>query len=51
MGIQMADELMAVEIEIDPLRATAAFAATENIAVESARFADIAHLNGDVEWC
>jgi hypothetical protein len=51
MGVQMADELMAVEIEVDPLRAAAAFAAAKNIAVESARFSDVAHLNGNMEWC
>jgi hypothetical protein len=47
----MADKLMAVEIEVDPLRAAAPFAATENLPIETARFGDVAHLNGNVEWC
>jgi hypothetical protein len=47
----MADELMAVEIEVNPLRAAAALAATENFSVETARFGNVAHLNGNVEWC
>jgi hypothetical protein len=50
-GIQMADELMAIEIEVDPLRAAAAFPATENVAVESAGFGDVAYLKGNVEGC
>ena len=47
----MADELMPIEIEVNPLRAAAALAATENFPVEPARFGDVAHLNGNMEWC
>ena len=48
--IQMTDELMTVEIEIDPIGRAAAFAAAEDILVEAACLLDVAHLYGDVEW-
>jgi hypothetical protein len=49
--IQMADELMPVEIEVYPMRGAAALAAAEYIAVETARLVDVAHLHGDMERC
>ena len=45
----MADELVAEQIEVHPLRIAAAFGASENILVEAARLVDVPHLHGDVE--
>jgi hypothetical protein len=49
IGIQMADELMAVEIEIHPMGIAAALRASQQIPVESTRLGDIPDLYGDVE--
>jgi hypothetical protein len=41
---------MAVEIEVDPLLAGAAFGKTEYVAVEVARRGEVVDGNGEVEW-
>src|ERR1700679_212736 len=51
IGIQMADELMAVKIEVHPVSGTAAFGAPQNVLVEAAGFVDVAHLDGNVKRC
>jgi hypothetical protein len=48
--IQMTDQLMAIEIEVDPMAAAAPFRAIHQGAIELARLADIADLNGQVKW-
>src|ERR1039458_2427066 len=50
-GVQVTDELVSIEIEINPARIAAALGTTEDILVETARLGDVAHLHGDVERC
>ena len=45
----MRDDLMAEEIEIDPVIARAAFGAAEQVAVKGARFGKIAHRKRHME--
>jgi hypothetical protein len=47
----MGDELMAKEIEVDPIMGTAAFGATEQRAVEASRGGEFVHGNRKVERC
>ena len=47
--VQVTHELVAEQIEVDPLRVAAAFGAPERVLVEAPRFGDVAHLHGDVE--
>jgi len=47
--IQMTNQLMAVQIEIDPLRITAAFRASKDCLVEISRLIDIAHLQSHMK--
>jgi len=51
IGIQVADELMTVKIEVHPMRGAAAFRTPEGLLVEATSFVDIAHLYGDVKRC
>ena len=45
----MGDDLMAEEVEIDPLVRGSALLATQQFAVKRARFAKIVHGKGEVE--
>jgi len=47
--IQVAHELVAVEIEVDPLGCAASFRAAENAAVEAPRLVDVPDLDRNVE--
>jgi EmrB/QacA subfamily drug resistance transporter len=47
--IQVADELMSVQIEIHPVRRTASLPATEDPAIEASRLLDVPYLHRDVE--
>lgn len=47
----MRDELMAEEIEIDPLWRTATFRAAERLTVEPSRCSDIVYGNREMERC
>jgi len=47
----MTDELIAVEIEVHPMRGCWALAAAEDASIEATRFVDVAHLDGNVKWC
>jgi hypothetical protein len=49
LRIQVAHELVAVDVEVDPVRGTAPLAATERVAVEAARFREVAYLQSHVE--
>ena len=49
LGRQMRDDLMAVQVEIDPLLGAAAFRAAEQLAVEAARGGKIVDREGEVE--
>ena len=51
LRVEVADELMAVEIEIHPERSTSALGAADNFSIELARFGDVPHLQSDVEGC
>ncbi|MNJ72098.1 hypothetical protein D3C77_687130 [compost metagenome] len=44
------DQLMAVEVEVDPLRCGAAFFQVKHFAVEFARCRDIVNWDRKVEW-
>ncbi len=48
--VQMDHELVAKEVEVDPVIAVAAFGAAERSFIEGARFFEVAYLDGDVEW-
>src|SRR6185437_7457354 len=48
-GIQMADELVAVEIEVHPASVAASLGAAENFSIETACFVDVPNLHGDVK--
>jgi hypothetical protein len=48
-GIEVTDELMSVEVEIDPVRGAAPLSATEHLAIESARFGDVPYLDGHMK--
>lgn len=48
-GFQVDDELMAVQIEVDPLIGAPAFFAAKDIAVKSAGFVEIINGNGYVK--
>lgn len=50
-GFQVDDELMAKQIEVDPLVGAAAFFAAEDVAIECSCFLQIIDRNGDVEGC
>ena len=50
-GIEMANQLMAVEIEIDPRDIAATFGAPYYLAIETSGFRDISDLNGDMKRC
>lgn len=47
----MDDELVAVEIEVNPLVGAAAFFAAEDVPVEGSCFLQIIDGDGDVEGC
>src|SRR5215469_5246764 len=47
--VQMADELVAVEIEVHPVVRTASLGAAQHATVEGARLGDVAHLERDVK--
>jgi hypothetical protein len=48
-GRQVRHDLVAVEIEVDPLGAAAAFGAAEQAAVKAPRFFEILHRKGQVK--
>jgi hypothetical protein len=48
--VEMTHELMAVEIEVHPVRITASLGTSKDISIESPRFRDIADLQGDMKW-
>src|SRR5262245_9518233 len=49
-GIEMRDELMAEEVEVDPLVRAAALGTTEQPTVERARCGQIVNRNRKMEW-
>jgi hypothetical protein len=44
------DDLVAKEIKVDPMLATAPFGAGEKFAIESARGGEVMDGEGEVEW-
>jgi hypothetical protein len=46
----MTHELMAVEIEVHPVRITASLGTSKDISIESPRLRDIPDLQGDMKW-
>src|ERR1700730_17689698 len=50
LRIEVADELMAEHVEIDPVGRAAALGASENFRVEASCLRDVPHLNGDMKW-
>jgi hypothetical protein len=49
-GLQMGNDLMAEEIEIDPLRGASPFRTTQKATVESACCVKIINREGNVKW-
>jgi len=49
-GLEMRDDLMAEEIEVDPLRGAASFRAAEDGSVEGAGCIEVVDGEGDVKW-
>src|SRR5882724_6978319 len=48
--IQVTHELVAEQVEINPLRRAAPFGTSEDRLVEVSRLVDVAHLHSDVKW-
>jgi hypothetical protein len=48
-GIQMTNQLMAVKVEIYPLRVAATFGAPKDCLIEASRLIDISHLQSNVK--
>jgi hypothetical protein len=46
----MRDDLMAVQIEVDPLGAAATFWAAKQVAIESARLGEVADRKCQMKW-
>jgi len=49
-GLVVGDDLMAEEIEVDPLGGAAALRAAKSLAVEGAGGGEVVDGEGDVEW-
>ena len=50
IGREVRDDLVTVEIEVDPIRRATAFGTTQEFTVEAARFGDVANGKCKVEW-
>jgi len=50
-GLVVGDDLMAEEIEVDPLGGAAALRTAKSLAVEGAGGGEVVDGEGDVEWC
>jgi hypothetical protein len=47
----MTDQLVAIKIEIDPMRVAAPLRTAQHMPIETTSLRDIAHLHGNVERC
>ena len=50
VGRQVRNDLVTVEVEVDPFRSAASFGATQQVAIEGARLGDVPHRKCKMEW-